>query len=122
MRLFRPSPHSRPGPALMNIDKIRREAKAKKQLAGGGGSAAPDQQRRERPLFTWRSGAAIAGAALAGAALYNHLAARRAEADNPPIGKFVEIDGLPLHLVDCGSGPAILLIHGNGAMVGDWEA
>jgi pimeloyl-ACP methyl ester carboxylesterase len=84
-------------------------------------SAQPDGQA-VRALFGWRGGAAVAGAALAGAALYNHLAARRAEAANPPIGKFVEVDGLRLHLVDRGSGPPVLLIHGNGAMVGDWEA
>ncbi len=51
-------------------------AKAKKLLAAespaGAGTTPPD-----RPLFNWRSGAAVAGAALAGAALYNHLAARR---------------------------------------------
>ncbi len=50
-------------------------AKAKKLLAAespaGAGTTPPD-----RPLFNWRSGAAVAGAALAGAALYNHLAAR----------------------------------------------
>jgi cysteine desulfurase/selenocysteine lyase len=95
------------------------ETEAKKRLADQAASPSPPS---ERALFDWRSGAAVAGVALAGAALYNHLQARRAEAENPPIGRFVDVDGVPVQIVERGSGPAVLLIHGNGAMVGDWEA
>ncbi len=41
---------------------------------------------------------------------------------NPPIGKFLELDGLRLHVIESGSGPPILLVHGNGAMLCDWES
>lgn len=65
-------------------------------------------------------------AALAGAALFNGSRARRAEADNPPEGGFVEVDGVRLHYVARGESapgtPPVLLLHGNGAMIQDWEA
>ncbi len=52
------------------------------------------------------------------------LIARRAERRNPPIGKFIEIDGLRLHYLECGdpSAPAVVLFHGNGAMIQDFTA
>lgn len=63
-------------------------------------------------------------AALAGAAAYNHAAARRAEADHPPIGQFITIDGVPVHYTDTGGGDAgtdcIILIHGNGSLLQDF--
>jgi cysteine desulfurase/selenocysteine lyase len=106
--------------ALINILHGRAaQTEARRRFADERGAA---PELADRPAFGWRSGAVVAGAALAGAALYNHLGARRAEANNPPIGKFLEVDGQRLHVIDRGSGPAVLLVHGNGAMVGDWEA
>lgn len=71
-----------------------------------------------------RVSAAAAGtvAALAGAALFNRARAHHAEAENPPIGRFVEVDGVRLHYVDRGAGRPVVLLHGNGAMVQDWMA
>jgi pimeloyl-ACP methyl ester carboxylesterase len=74
---------------------------------------------RSNPGLTAAAGAV---AALAGAALFNRSRANRAEADNPPIGKFVEVDGLRLHYVDHGEGQPVVLLHGNGAMIEDWQA
>lgn len=37
---------------------------------------------------------------------------RRANADFPPLGQFVEVDGTPLHIEVTGSGPDLVLIHG----------
>lgn len=62
-------------------------------------------------------GSAVALAALAYA---NHRVARQAEHDNPPQGRFLTIDGVRLHYVERGSGPALVLIHGNGSMVQDF--
>jgi pimeloyl-ACP methyl ester carboxylesterase len=64
-----------------------------------------------------------AGAAmLAGTALFNRASAQRAEAETPPAGQFVEVDGVRLHYVDRGEGPAVVLLHGNGVMLQDFEA
>jgi pimeloyl-ACP methyl ester carboxylesterase len=65
--------------------------------------------------------AGTAVAALAGAALFNRAAARRAEANHPPVGKFIEVDGVRVHYVDRGEGPAVVLVHGNGVMLQDFE-
>jgi len=66
--------------------------------------------------------AAASAAALAATALVVRQEARRAERENPPTGKFVTVDGVRLHFVDTGgSGPAVVLLHGNGAMIADME-
>lgn len=69
----------------------------------------------------WIAGAAGI-AALAGSAWYNQAHKRRAESNHPPVGKFVEVDGVRLHYVDRGSGPVVLLLHGNGVTLQDFEA
>jgi pimeloyl-ACP methyl ester carboxylesterase len=60
-------------------------------------------------------------AALVGSALFNRANARRAEAETPPAGKFVEVDGVRLHYVDRGEGPVVVLLHGAGVMLQDFE-
>ncbi len=65
----------------------------------------------------------VAGSAvamLAGSAVFNRANARRAEARTPPVGLFVEVDGVRLHYVDRGEGPAVVLLHGNGVMLQDY--
>lgn len=67
--------------------------------------------------------AAVAGlAALAVAALVNRQVARRAERRNPPQGRFLEIDGVRLHYVERGEGEPLVLLHGNGSMIQDFES
>lgn len=68
----------------------------------------------------WAAGLVGAGAALAGAALFNASRAKRAEDKYPPLGRFITVDGVRLHYVDRGSGPPIVLIHGNATMIQDW--
>lgn len=65
--------------------------------------------------------AGSAAAALIGSALFNRAGARRAEADTPPAGKFVEVEGARLHFVDRGEGPVVVLLHGNGVLLQDYE-
>jgi len=71
-----------------------------------------------------RAGRFAAGAlaALTVAALVNRILARKAERDNPAAGQFVEVDGVRLHYVDRGSGEPVVLLHGNGSMIQDFEA
>ena len=59
---------------------------------------------------------------LAVAAIVNLILAKKAERDNPPIGRFIEIDGVRLHYLDHGAGQPVLLFHGNGSMIQDFES
>lgn len=43
-----------------------------------------------------------------------------AEARFPPVGQFVEVEGLKIHYVDKGAGPAVVLIHGANGNLRDW--
>lgn len=70
----------------------------------------------------WKWGVGAAGVAAAGAAAFNAVRARRAEEANPPVGSFVEVDGVRLHYLERGSGPLVVLLHGNGTMIQDWLA
>lgn len=54
-----------------------------------------------------------AAAALGALAYYNIRRARAAEARDPPIGKWIEVEGVRLHYFEKGEGPALTLIHGN---------
>lgn len=84
-------------------------------------SRQPDDSRswaRAHPVAT---ALGVAGAALAAAALVNARAARNAEDRNPPHGRFISVGGLELHHVDRGAGPALVLLHGNGSMIQDFE-
>ena len=65
---------------------------------------------------------AAAIGALAAAALANRYLAKKAERDNPPAGRFLEVDGVRLHYVERGSGKPLVLLHGNGSMIEDFES
>ncbi|WP_426958357.1 alpha/beta fold hydrolase [Muricoccus radiodurans] len=74
--------------------------------------AARTRPRRADPLERL----AAAGAAVALAAAANHLVARWSERRHPPTGRFLTVDGVRLHVVERGEGPAVVLLHGNGAI------
>lgn len=62
----------------------------------------------------------VTAAALAGMAAANALAARTAERRNPPKGRFVTVDGIRLHYLEEGSGPPVVLLHGNVSTLDDF--
>ncbi|OWW22789.1 alpha/beta hydrolase [Noviherbaspirillum denitrificans] len=62
-----------------------------------------------------------AGIALAAAAYTVRQRTREAENDTPPAGKFVEVDGIRLHYVERGSGQPVVLLHGDGSLIQDFE-
>ncbi len=68
---------------------------------------------------------AVAGAvtigALAVSALVNRHFANKAERQNPPAGQFIEVDGVRLHYIERGEGEPLVLLHGNGSMIQDFE-
>ena len=72
------------------------------------------------PKYPFAIAAAVA--ALGIAALVNRSLAKKAERENPPTGKFVDVGGVRLHYVDQGSGDAIVLLHGNGSMIQDFAS
>jgi pimeloyl-ACP methyl ester carboxylesterase len=64
---------------------------------------------------------AVAVAALVATALLNRYLAKKAERDNPPSGRFLEVNGVRLHYVERGAGDPVVLLHGNGSMIQDFE-
>lgn len=68
-----------------------------------------------------RTGAILAGLGLAATYFYVRAKTRQAERDNPPQGKFIEVDGVRLHYLERGSGPTLVLLHGNGVYSRDFE-
>jgi pimeloyl-ACP methyl ester carboxylesterase len=68
-----------------------------------------------------RTGLLVAGLGLAASWLVVRSKTARAEAENPPRGKFVEVDGVRLHYLERGSGPALVLLHGTGVFANDFE-
>ncbi|MEL6318923.1 MAG: alpha/beta fold hydrolase, partial [Pseudomonadota bacterium] len=87
---------------------------------GSETGAAPSARRRR---FTRRAALGIGGAGAAAAVIAPTLRSRAAEAAHPPIGRFVDADGVRLHVVD--EGPAddpapVVLIHGASGNVRDF--
>jgi hypothetical protein len=84
----------------------------------------PTSFRRNRKVagHPYVAAAVVAGAALAATALLNRHFAKTAEYDNQPAGRFLEIDGVRLHYVERGSGEPLVLLHGNGSMIQDFES
>lgn len=81
------------------------------------------QQLAGRPagrMRGWHAGAVLAGLGLAASFLYVRGKTRRAEADHPPQGRFVKVDGVRLHYIERGSGPVLVLLHGNGVLADDF--
>jgi pimeloyl-ACP methyl ester carboxylesterase len=58
--------------------------------------------------------ACVAGALV----LFTWRTARRVEAALPPQGRFIDVPGARLHVVDRGQGPTVLLIHGLAGQLG----
>jgi len=73
-----------------------------------------------KPRRTVVIGLTALAAALIGLKLYTDHHVRRAEARYPPLGEFVTVAGVDLHYVEQGSGPPVILIHGDGGSVYDW--
>ena len=84
-------------------------------------SAIPVQLRHAKaPSFAVASAVAIG--ALAAMALVTRHLAKKAERDNPPAGRSFDVDGVRLHYVERGSGEPLVLLHGNGSMIEDFES
>lgn len=88
-------------------------------------SRIPVSDPRRTPSSAGPSTRTVVGAtiaALAISAFVNHRLARKAERGNPRAGSFLNIDGVRLHYVERGSGEPLILLHGNGSMIQDFES
>ncbi|MGZ8892873.1 MAG: alpha/beta fold hydrolase, partial [Halobacteriota archaeon] len=67
-------------------------------------------------------GVVMAVSGLAASAIANAYLASKAEAENQPIGKFVDVDGVRLHYTEMGTGNPVVFLHGNGSMIQDFSS
>jgi pimeloyl-ACP methyl ester carboxylesterase len=79
-------------------------------------------ERRSATAPPYAVASAVAIGTLAAMALINRHLAKKAERDNPAAGRFLELNGVRLHYVERGSGEPLVLLHGNGSMIEDFES
>ena len=89
-----------------SIERIRQSAPSQRRYAGASSIV---------------KASAVAVGALVATALLNGYLAQKAERDNPPAGRFIEVNGVRLHYVERGAGDPVVLLHGNGSMIQDFE-
>lgn len=72
---------------------------------------------------SWDAASAVieSPAAASGAPVPTQLS-RILEAAHSPIGAFVTVEGTRLHYLEMGAGVPVVLLHGNGSMIGDFVA
>ena len=87
-----------------------------------GAVASPQSLKRSVAAHPYATATIATAAVLGLAAIMNHRLATKAERDNPPTGRFVEVDGVRLHIVERGQGEVLVLLHGNGSMVEDFAS
>ena len=81
-----------------------------------------DQSRQLTHKHPYLAGLVAAVVAAAASALINRHLAKKAEHNNPPLGQFLDIDGVRLHYLERGSGEPLVLLHGNGSMIADFQS
>jgi pimeloyl-ACP methyl ester carboxylesterase len=79
-------------------------------------SLIPTQQNRTRTAL------AVAAIATAGTASWVVGRAQQAEQRHPPVGRFVDVDGVALHYLERGEGTPVVLLHGNVVLLQDFIA
>ncbi len=72
-------------------------------------------------LSAWQGALLACLVLLIALAVLNYVLARRTERKHPPAGSFMEVDGVRLHYSDRGSGPPVLLLHGNAVTGDDYD-
>lgn len=70
---------------------------------------------------SWLGALAVGAVALAAAGMVVRKRTQEAELSNPPVGQFIEVDGVRLHYVERGEGQPLVLLHGNGTMLQDFD-
>ena len=67
-------------------------------------------------------GAGAATATLGALAIWVARQARKAEGASPPSGKVLTVEGVPVHYLERGEGPPVVLLHGNMVRAEDFVA
>ncbi|WP_205609680.1 alpha/beta fold hydrolase [Noviherbaspirillum galbum] len=101
----------------MNAFRSRHEERYRDAAVGDG----LGRERSPSRLLGRNAALLGAGAALAAAAVYVQMRTREAENTNPPAGRFIEVEGVRLHYLERGQGQPLVLLHGNGSMIQDFE-
>jgi pimeloyl-ACP methyl ester carboxylesterase len=83
------------------------------------GSRAVTSSTRAQTVLPIAAGVVVAAVACA---LLNRWLAQKAERRNPPLGRFIKVDGVRLHCVERGTGTPLILLHGNGSMIQDFQS
>jgi pimeloyl-ACP methyl ester carboxylesterase len=84
----------------------------------------PSRMDRTGTLSSYPVATALTSAlgVMAAVALVNWRLAKKAQRENPPQGRFVEVNGVRLHYLERGTGRPLVLLHGNGSMIQDFES
>jgi pimeloyl-ACP methyl ester carboxylesterase len=69
----------------------------------------------------WRKAGLVSALTLTAAWLVVRNRTMQAQRDNPPTGRFLDIDGVRLHYLEQGEGPVLLLLHGNVVTADDFR-
>jgi pimeloyl-ACP methyl ester carboxylesterase len=97
--------------------RLNGRGSVQKAAAGAG----PALARAARPGLSGLGLAALGVAGAMGAlAFYNVRKTRKDESEHPPVGRFIEVDGIRLHYIDKGEGDVVTLIHGNLTLAEDF--
>jgi pimeloyl-ACP methyl ester carboxylesterase len=109
------------GTALHSTQTQRANTHRSRQMNTRSSRAPRTGQTSHSSRWRWLAPVLAGSAAALGAAvLYNRQRAEAAERRTPPIGRFLDIDGVRLHYIERGQGEPIVLIHGNGTMIQDF--
>jgi pimeloyl-ACP methyl ester carboxylesterase len=109
------------GSAPRSTEPQRANTQRHGQASTGSGRAPRSNESSHSSPWRWLT-PVLAGsaAALGAAALYNRQRTGAAERKAPPVGRFLDVDGVRLHYIERGEGEPIVLIHGNGTMIQDF--
>jgi pimeloyl-ACP methyl ester carboxylesterase len=108
-------------PPGLDPDQGRAEARFEREFEKGFEAINPADTATTSRSHRWlRPTIAGVAAVLGAAALWNVKKVRDAERKYPPIGRFLDVNGVRLHYIERGEGEPVVLIHGNGTMIQDF--
>jgi pimeloyl-ACP methyl ester carboxylesterase len=115
------SPRTPPGMARHSAEPRQADTHPHGRTAARSARTSRPRQASHSSRWRWLAPVLAGSAAALGAAvLYNRQKTGAAERKTPPLGRFLDVDGVRLHYIERGEGEPIVLIHGNGTMIQDF--